>query len=310
MAHGLTTFAGLFNDTSCNAFLVGGTYDAFLAPFNITPGDGNLAPIAVRQLIAASTNQHLPIALLVLVDSHLTPLFLPFKQERTMGVAEHAATDSIMFAFEGEMVRTHSYLIELRDKTFNLTPCTMVPDVGTVHRLLTANLQAAAVGPFNNGDTNTATVRTRCVVPLPHKYASLFLANAGGITPRYYFETILPVIKANGMAATCEPLTRFCLAAITTPGQGQVSVVHIAALLPPSRQDPLLEQAKRIFALHLTGLCRVAVPEVNLQPLINTIIAGQQQRQQEQAIARLDREIKDNMLVATWLGVENFACLL
>ncbi len=112
------------------------------------------------------------------------------------------------------------------------------------------------------------------------------------------------------MAATCETLTCFCLAAITTPGQGQVSAVQIAALLPPSHYVPLLEQAKGILVSHLTGLCRIAAPEVNMQPLINTIIAGQQQHQQEQAVARLDREIKDNTLVATWLGVENFARLL
>jgi hypothetical protein len=218
MVHGHTTIAGLFNDASRDTFLVNGTYDAFLALFNITPGDGNPAPLAVQKLIAASTNQHLPIALLVLVDGPLTPLFLPFKQERAMGIAEHAATDSKMFAFEGEMVGTQGYLIKLRDETFNLMPCTMVPGVWTVCGLLTADLQAAAVGPFNDGNTNMATVMTRCVVPLPHKYASLFLGNAGGIAPQYYFDTILPVIDANRMAATCEPLTRFCLAAITTPG--------------------------------------------------------------------------------------------
>jgi hypothetical protein len=218
-----------------------------------------------------------------------------------MGVVEHAATDSKMFAFEGEMVGTQGYLIKLQDEIFNLTPRTTVPYVGTVCRLLAANLQAATVGPFNNGNANTATVGTQCVVPLPHKYASLFLANAGGIAPRYYFETILPVIKADGMAATCEPLMRFCLAAVTTPGQGQVSAVQIAALLPPGCHIPLLEQTKAILALHLMGLRRADAPEVKLQPLINTIIAGQQQHQQGQAIARLDREIKDNTSVATWL---------
>jgi hypothetical protein len=59
----------------------------------------------------------------------------------------------------------------------------MVPDVGTVCGLVTTDLQAATVGPFNNGNANMAMVTTRCVVPLPHKYASLFLANAGEIAP-------------------------------------------------------------------------------------------------------------------------------
>jgi hypothetical protein len=39
-------------------------------------------------------------------------------------------------------------------------------------------------------------------------------------------------------------------------------------------------------------------------------LAGQQQRQQEQAVARLDHELKETTSVATWLGVENYARLL
>ncbi len=53
-----------------------------------------------------------------------------------------------------------------------------------------------------------------------------------------------------------------------------MSALQITALLPPSHHAPLLEQAKGILALNLMGLHRVAMPEVNLQPLINTIIAG------------------------------------
>jgi hypothetical protein len=227
-----------------------------------------------------------------------------------MGVAEHAATDSKMFAFQGDLVGTQSYLIKLKDDTLNLTPCTTVMDAGIVRGLLAANLQLSVVGPFNNGDANTVTIKTCFVVPIPHKYASLFLAHPGGLSPWFCFETILSVIEADGLVATCKPLPRFCLMAITTPGPGQASAIHIATPLPPSRHVPLLEQAKALLTSHLTGLCRVSAPDVNLQLLINTIIAGQQQHQQEHAVARLDKEIKDKTLVATWLGVENFACLL
>jgi hypothetical protein len=86
--------------------------------------------------------------------------------------------------------------------------------------------------------------------------------------------------------------------------------VQIAALAPSAgRHVPLLEQTAAILSTHLSGLCRVASPEVNLQPLINTIVAGQQQRQQEQAVARLDKELKEQSSVASWLGMENFARL-
>jgi hypothetical protein len=260
-------------------------------------------------MIAASANQHLPLALLALVDGRLTPLFLPFWRDHAMGVPEHPATDNRMFAFAGEIIGTQGYLVEVLNDSFNLTGRMILPDVGLVRGLLAAGPQATVVGPFAEGDASTSAACTRCLVPLPNRYATLFLAHPGGVPPRYYFETILPVIEADGMAVTCKPLTCFCLAAITG-GPGHVSAVQIAAPAPPGWHIPLLEQSATVLATHLSGLHCVASPEVNLQLLINTIVAGQQQRQHEQAVARLDKELKEQSSVASWLGVENFARLL
>ena len=112
---------------------------------------------------------------------------------------------------------------------------------------------------------------------MPNKYASLFLANTRGVTPRYYVETILPVTKAKGMATTCELLTQFCLVALTTPGQGQAPMVEIDPLTPLGCHVSLLKQVDALLVDHLTGLKQVGALEVNLQPLINTILSGQQQ---------------------------------
>jgi hypothetical protein len=249
-----TKFADLFDDATRDPFLVDGTYDALLAPFNIAPGDGNMTPLAIRQLVAASSNQCLPIALLVMIGGRLIPLFLPFKREHAMGVAEHATTDGKLFAFEGELVGTQGYLVEIRDDLFNLTPCITVPDVGLARGLLTADPNARTLGPFAERSEDTTTVCTRNIVPLPNKYAALFLANAGGVTPCYFVETILPVIETDGMAATCKPLTRFCVAVLTTPGQGQAPTVEIEPLAPPGCHVPLFAQAKALLVDHLMGL--------------------------------------------------------
>jgi hypothetical protein len=101
-----TKFSDMFVDATRDPFLVGGTYTALLAPFNIAPGDGNMTPLAIRLLVAASSNQRLPIALLVMIGGRLIPLFLPFKRKRAMGVVEHATTDGKLFAFEGKLVGT------------------------------------------------------------------------------------------------------------------------------------------------------------------------------------------------------------
>ena len=65
---------------------------------------------------------------------------------------------------------------------FNLTLCIMVLDVGLVRGLLTMDPNALTVGPFADGSADTATICTCNIVPLPNKYATLFLANAGGVT--------------------------------------------------------------------------------------------------------------------------------
>ncbi len=87
-----TTFAALFNDASRDPFLVNGGYEAFLAPFQVKENN-NAVPLVVRQLISTGANQLLQVALVALVNGRLTPLFLPFRRDRAMGVAKHPATD-------------------------------------------------------------------------------------------------------------------------------------------------------------------------------------------------------------------------
>jgi hypothetical protein len=132
----------------------------------------------------------------------------------------------------------------------------------------------------------------------------------GGVPPQYYFDMILPVIEADGLAAACELLTCFCLAAITIPEKGQPPMVQVGAPRPMVRHVPLHKQAEAILSGFLTGLRHIAAPEVNLQPLINMIMAGQEQRQHKQAVARLHQELKESTSVSLWLGIENFAHLL
>ena len=68
-----TSFSALFNDMSTYHFLVNDTYDCYLSSFNIIPSTTPETPDAVRQGIIAAANQHLPIALLLLVVGLLCP---------------------------------------------------------------------------------------------------------------------------------------------------------------------------------------------------------------------------------------------
>ena len=72
-----------------------------------------------------------------------------------------------------------------------------VANAGTIHGLLAADPGRMVVGPFADGKANVSTIHTRFIMAIPNCYMSLFLAHrGGGVTPRYYFDTILPVIKA------------------------------------------------------------------------------------------------------------------
>ena len=106
MAAAHTTFTALFTDASRDPFGAPGSYAALLDPFKIDAVALNPTPQAVQQMIAASTNQHHPLALLACVNGLLTPLFLPFKWDCMMGLPKHPATDNKMFAFEGEIIGT------------------------------------------------------------------------------------------------------------------------------------------------------------------------------------------------------------
>lgn len=78
---------------------------------------------------------------------------------------------------------------------------------------------------------------------------------------------------------------------------------QITIQLPPGQHILLLELAEGLLSSQLMGLHCISMQEVNLQPLINTIVMGQQQIQQEQVVACLDKEIKQNTSIALWLGV-------
>ena len=206
---GATTFSALFNDASNDPFLVNGNYNEYLSSFNIIPGAVPDMPDAVRQRVAAAANQHLPIALLLFVDGKLRPYFLPFRRDQAMGAPAHGATDNKFFAYDGELIQGQGSLVEVPNQWFNLAPLTTVATVASTQGLLAADANMSALGPHIVGGADTLEVRTRFIVAIPNRYASLFLSQPDGVTPRYYFETIQPVIAADGMEATCMPLTHF-----------------------------------------------------------------------------------------------------
>jgi hypothetical protein len=121
-----------------------------------------------------------------------------------------------MFGFKGDLVDSQGSLITIPNEWFHLTCNVNVANAGMIWGLLAADPGCMVVGPFADG-----------------RYTSLFVAQPGGVTPWYYFDTILPVIKADGMANTCKPLTHFCLVAITTAGPHKTSLLQVDTPVSP-----------------------------------------------------------------------------
>jgi hypothetical protein len=69
-----------------------------------------------------------------------------------------------------------------------------------------------------------------------------------------YFETILPLIEAEGLGPTCRPLTYFCQMAFTRVVPGGGSPTQVVEPIAPGRHVPLLKQAMELLHHHLPAL--------------------------------------------------------
>jgi hypothetical protein len=76
-------FTALFNDVSKDPF--DGIYGPLFAPFDISLTDASPTPDNVCQQIAAASNQHLPLAIVLLVNRLLRVYCLPFRRDQADG---------------------------------------------------------------------------------------------------------------------------------------------------------------------------------------------------------------------------------
>jgi hypothetical protein len=226
-------FTAFFNDISKDPF--DGTYGPLFAPFDISLTDANPTPDNVRQQIAATSNQRLPLAIVLLVSRLLCVYCLPFWRDQAVGAPAIPALDGTFFAFvDGKLVLGQEVLEEIPAQWFNMTAQVQVPTVDNIRAQLAADASPTlTLGPFAGGDPKTMAIKSRALMVLPHKYVGLFLAQPKGMPPRYYFDTILSLLEADGTAGACIALTKYCQMAITVTTGGE-STLHIVQPTPPA----------------------------------------------------------------------------
>jgi hypothetical protein len=149
---------------------------------------------------------------------------------------------------------------------------------------------------MNTAPTNTMAIKNRAAMVLPHKYVGLFLAQLNGVPPRYYFDTILPLLEADGTAGACVALTKYCQMAITVTTRGE-STLQVVSPNPPAHNVNLLTQAYHLLC-HYFPLLGAQPPANDIQPLVAHLTAYQKEQTVRQDQAQQEKLEKESTLVA------------
>jgi hypothetical protein len=301
-------FNALYDDVSKDPF--DGTYGSLFAPFDISLMDANPTPDNVRQQIAAASNQRSPLAIALLVNGFIRVYCLPFRCDQAVDAAPVPALDGKFFAFDGELILGQGVLVEIPAQWFNMTAQVQVLTFDNIRAQLAADASPTlTLGPYAGGDPDTVAIKTRAAMVLPHKYVGLFLAQPDGIPPRYYFNTILPLLEADGTAGACVALTKYCQMAITVTAGGE-STLQVIPPTPPAHNVTLLTQSHLLLRHYFPTMLGAQPPTHDLQPLVAHLTAYQNEQTVRQDQARQEKIEKERTTVAVWLGPENFSRLL
>ncbi len=252
----------------------------------------------------------MPLAIALLVNGLIRVYCLPFRHDQAVGAAPVPALDGKFFAFDGKLFLGKGVLVEIPAQWFNMTAQVQVPTLNNIRARLAADTSPTlTLGPYAGGNPDTVAIKTRAAMDLPHKYVGLFLAQPDEIPPRYYFDTILPLLEADGTAGACAALTKYCQMAITVPARGE-STLQVVPPTPPACNVTLLMQSHLLLCHYLPSLLGAQPPTHDLQPLVAHLTAYQNEQTVCQDQAQQEKIEKECTMVAVWLGPENFSCLL
>jgi hypothetical protein len=154
------TFTALFKDVTKDPF--DGNYGPLFALFDISLMDVNLAPNNVCQQTTATSNQRLPLAILLLVNGLLCVYCLPICHDQAVGAAPVPALNGKFFTFDDEAVLGQGVLVEIPAQWFNMTAQVQAPTLDNIRARLSANATLnLTLGPYAGSKTNTVAIKTR-----------------------------------------------------------------------------------------------------------------------------------------------------
>lgn len=276
----------------------------------ITVGN-NTSTATLRDRIALAGHRRHAVAMIILSRGAAQTYLFPHRFEGGI-MGANPELDGKFFAFHGELVGNQGHTVEIPSDVFDLLRNTvLVHDVPTIKAYLAANAAEMWMDPPTAGDAGTLQIKTRKIVPLPHNVVGLFLARGmPGVTPRFYFDTILPVLENEGLADDCSALTQVMQLAImrTTPGTN-TSVVEVATLpAAVSYNETLFKYQQDTLQFIFPQLSpRTGMQTTNILAQGLGVLATQQD-EHHKLLVEEKKEAKENP-VKKWLGPVRFAKL-
>jgi len=303
----VASFATFFADSTNDPHA--GNYTTLYPGFDIdiNANVNNATPAQLRNLIAAAGAQRQPLALALMNNDKAHIFICPIHVELTLG-SPPSPLDGRTFAFDGDLFNNQGLNVEMVDDHYNYATQhpMLVPNVAHILTQLAADPLLELFDPFLPAAANTEAVKVRRLIPIPFKYVPIFLATA--VTPRYYFETIYPLLVADNNDVACLALTKFFQTAITRAAANTGSPCNGILPIAPMRSDRLLHLRDQLVKHYF--------PQIQQSSLIqNNLIAQQlatlaQQNQQNCLVDKARRISAKSQSTENYLGTECFERLL
>jgi hypothetical protein len=302
-------FANKFNDTSTDP--TGGNPATIMSPFlyDINNAQNNTETQQIRNKLASSGAARHLLAAIVMTGGVARVYVSPFRWDD--GLANNNPTlGGRFFAMEGELLNNQPHTVEIDARVFSLINNTVA--VSTVANLVNAYANDTTLemtGPHQANDAGTEPKKSRPLIALPHFLVPLFLVE-NGVSPRYFWTTIYPVITGMGMEGQCRALVEYFQIAATSQGQaGDPSVLNTNRPVPPARNEALIQHQQSLLEFHFPQLSsNVVQQQTNQVAGVLAQMAHNQQQQYEEG--KREREAAKVTTVEKWLGKELFTKLL
>jgi hypothetical protein len=282
-----SSFTSFFNDQSKDPFRA--AYAAILCRFDVTGPD---TQDAATLLQIGLGNPSVPIAYLCCASLQgSTRVYVIHMLSKYTPALDGRVTpwDNKLFGFLGDSVRDIAMIVMVPNTAFDPTPATWVYDEATLTVELPTLPHGDLFAKLNANTPGAVPLRTRPLMFLPSKYATLLLNNKGCL-PQQAYQILLHAFHEDNIVADMGPILnwlRISLHATQANNRGPPS--PSITLSAPFLDEDLLAHREPFLSSTLTARGQ---PPAGLEAAIVQMASAVVNQTSEARSARLAREIE------------------